>query len=144
MTSDRVNSIWQPHVSNNLVLSTLPNVSLMARIGKRRDLKSVSLGGCPLTLSPDRRQFPLVLQLRTVMSAECVGGTACCSFSCLLNMITSPLSHPTARISRLWCQHREVTRQDLSTCVSGTRSPCDGQEANPMLQRVAATPRMYS
>lgn len=97
----------------------------------------ISVSAGLLTLSPDTRQLPLVLQLRTVMSAACVGGTACCSLSCLLNTITSPVSQPTARISRVGCQHREVTRKDLSICVSGTCSPCEGQEVKPLLQRVS-------
>lgn len=101
---------------------------LLSVVRKGQDLKTASHVH-RLTLSPDSRQFPLGLQLSTVMSAVCVGGIVCCSLSCLLNTVTSPVSQPIASTSRVGCQHREATRNGLSTCVSGTHSPCIGQEA---------------
>lgn len=88
-------------------------------------------GNDTLTLSPDTRQLPLVLQLRMAMSVVCGRGTVCCSLSCLLNIITSPVSQPIARISLVGCQHSEVAWKDLSMWVSGTGSPCVEQEVRP-------------
>lgn len=77
-----------------------------------------------LTSSPDARQVPLVLQLRSVILALWFGGTVCCSLSCLFSIRTSPVSHPDARMGLEGCQASNVTWKLLSTWESGTCSPC--------------------
>lgn len=120
--SDEISWTLKSHISSNLGFSIFHMHPICTH---HRD------GDGVLTLSPDTRQLPLVLQLRMAMSVVCGRGTVCCSLSCLLNIITSPVSQPIARISLVGCQHSEVAWKDLSMWVSGTGSPYVGQEVKP-------------
>lgn len=98
--------------------------SMLLSITELPRLCSISNPFQLLTPSPDARQVPLVLQLRTVILALWFGGTVCCSLSCLFSIRTSPVSHPEARMGLEGCQASNVTWKLLSTWESGTCSPC--------------------